>query len=146
PRLPPAQIAGAKKARAARMRVPMRTLGVLLLSLVAVPALAMPGRFGVRAGANLSAYTGDFAEIVKPDNRVAPNVGLTYEVPMSPNVAFHGELGYSGKGGVLETSEGTDPFGNPTGTFKLTWSFDYLEIPLLVRGRFGSMGSVTPFL
>lgn len=128
------------------MRPSTRSITATFLFLcLAQPALAMPGHFGVRAGVNLSAFAGDFGELIEPDHRVAPNIGLTYEYPLSPNIFFHGELGYSGKGGVL-SSEGTDPFGNPTGTYKATWSFDYLEVPLLIRGRIGSMGKVTPFL
>ena len=119
---------------------------VAFLSLcLAVPALAkMPGQIGVRAGVNLSAFGGEFGDAIDPDNRVAPNVALVWEYPFAPKLSFHGELGYSGKGGSLK-AEGTDPFGNPTQIGTIDWHFDYLELPLLFRGRFGSVGKVVPF-
>ena len=127
------------------MRPFTRSTTVIFLSLcLATPALAkMPGQIGVRAGVNLSAFGGDFGDAVEPDHRVAPNASLVYELPLSPQLAFHGELGYSGKGGSTE-NQSTDVFGNPT-TIKTEWRFDYIEVPLMLRGRFGSLGKATPF-
>jgi outer membrane protein with beta-barrel domain len=125
------------------MRISTRPIvAAITLSCLAMPALAA-GHFGARAGVNLSAFGGDFGDAVEPDNRVAPNVALVYEVPFSPNLAFHGEVGYAGKGGTAK-GEGTDPFGN-TSTYETEWRFDYVEVPLLLRGRFGSVGKATPF-
>lgn len=120
-----------------------RTLPVVLLLVsIAAPALAeKSNRFGVRAGVNLSAFTGEFGDLVKPDNRVAPNIALVYEHAFAPEIAFHTELGYAGKGGALK-NESTDPFGNPT-LSKIDWRFEYLEVPLLFRGRWP--GKATPF-
>jgi hypothetical protein len=113
----------------------------LLLALVAAPASAdFPGRYGVRAGVNLSAFTGSFADLVEPENRVAANVALVYEYDFVPQLSLHTGVGYSGKGGVSH-SEGTDPAGNPTGTSKDTWSFEYLEVPLLLRTRMAGFGA-----
>jgi outer membrane protein with beta-barrel domain len=42
-------------------------------------------------------------------------------------------------------SEGTDPIGNPTGTSQDTWSFEYLEVPLLMRGRMAAFGTSHAF-
>jgi hypothetical protein len=125
------------------VRLPIRTLSVvLLLASIAAPALAEKSdHFGVRAGVNLSAFAGEFGDLVKPDQRVAPNVALVYEHAFAPELAFHGEVGYSGKGGTLK-SEGADPFGNPS-TIRVDWKFEYLEVPLLLRCRWP--GKVTPF-
>jgi hypothetical protein len=113
----------------------------LLLVLLAAPASAeLPGRYGVRAGVNLSAFTGTFGDLVGPDQRVAPNIAFVYEYDFLPWLSLHTGLGYSAKGGVSH-SEGTDPAGNPTGTSKETWSFDYLEVPVLMRGRLAAFGS-----
>jgi len=115
--------------------IPRFIATTLLLALAARPASAeFPGRYGVRAGVNLSAFTGGFGDLVEPDNRVAANVAFVYEYDFAPKLSLHTGIGYSGKGGVSH-SEGTDPVGNPTGTFKDTWSFEYLEVPLLLRGR-----------
>jgi len=113
----------------------------LLLALAAAPAAAeFPGRYGVRAGVNLSAFTGEFGDVVGPDNRVAPNVAFVYEYDFISWLALHTGVGWSGKGGVGH-SEGTDPIGNPTGTSDDTWSFNYLEVPLLLRGRMPVFGT-----
>ena len=120
------------------------TTAIFLTLCLAAPALAkMPARFGVRAGVNLSAFGGEFGDAVQPDSRVAPNLSAFYELPLSPQLAFHGEVGYSGKGGKTE-NESTDVFGNPT-TIKSDWQFNYIEVPLMLRGRFGSLGKATPF-
>ena len=127
------------------MRVsPRSTASAILLACLAVPALAkMPGHVGARAGVNLSAFGGEFGDAVEPDNRVAPNLALVYEYPLSAQLAFHGEVGWSGKGGTTK-SVSTDEAGNAT-TVKSEWRFDYVEVPLLLRGRFGSVGKATPF-
>ena len=124
------------------MRLICRLIAVaLLLAVAAAPASAeFPGRYGLRAGVNLSAFTGGFGELVEPDNRIAANVAFVYEYDFAPKLSLHTGLGYSGKGGVSH-SEGTDPSGNPTGTSKDTWSFNYLEVPLLLRGRLQAFGT-----
>ena len=117
----------------------------LLLALAAAPASAeFPGRYGVRAGVNLSAFTGEFGDLIDPEQRVAANAALVYEYDFAPRLALHTGIGYSGKGGVSH-SEGTDPLGNPTGTSKDTWSFEYLEVPLLLRGRIPAFGTSQAF-
>jgi len=113
----------------------------LLIAVAAAPASAeFPGRYGLRAGVNLSAFTGGLGDLVEPDNRVAANVAFVYEYDFAPKLSLHTGIGYSGKGGVSH-SEGTDPSGNPTGTAKDTWSFEYLEVPLLLRGRLPAFGT-----
>jgi len=114
---------------------------VASLLLAAAPAAAeFPGRCGLRAGVNLSAFTGEFGDLVGPDNRVAANVAFVYEYDFISWLALHTGVGYSGKGGVGH-SEGTDPVGNPTGTSDDTWSFNYVEVPLLLRGRMPVLGT-----
>jgi len=117
-----------------------------LLLLVAIPASArIPGRYGMRGGVNLSAFSGELGDLIDPRPRVAPNVSFVYEYDFVPGLAFHAEAGYSGKGGQA-SSEGTDPFGNPTSEFTDQWRFEYLEVPLLARARMPAVGKVTPFL
>jgi hypothetical protein len=116
---------------------------LLLLCLAAPAVVAFPGHVGIRGGVNLSAFTGDFGDAVEPSNRVAPNIALVYEHPLSTQLSLRGEVGYSAKGGKTE-NESTDVFGNTT-TIKTEWRFDYVEVPLLLRGRFGSVGKATPF-
>jgi outer membrane protein with beta-barrel domain len=128
------------------MRLISRSIAAaVLLVVVAAPALAeFPGRYGLRAGVNLSAFTGEFGDLIGPENRVAANVAFVYEYDFISWLALHTGLGYSGKGGVGH-SEGTDPIGNPTGTSQDTWSFEYLEVPLLMRGRMAAFGTSHAF-
>src|SRR5262245_66496042 len=106
------------------MRLLRVTMCAALVScLLAAPAFAeFPGRYGLRAGVNLSAFTGEFGDLVEPDQRVAANVAFVYEYDFVPKLSFHAELGYSGKGGV-SSSEGTDPIGNAAGEFKERWRY-----------------------
>jgi hypothetical protein len=118
----------------------------LLSLVVAIPASArIPGRYGVRGGVNLSAFSGELGDLIGPRPRVAPNVSFVYEYDFVPGLAFHAEAGWSGKGGQV-SSEGTDQAGNPTGRITNQWRFEYLEVPLLVRTRMPAAGNVTPFL
>ena len=128
------------------MRLISRSIAAaVLLVVVAAPALAeFPGRYGLRAGVNLSAFTGEFGDLIGPENRVAANVAFVYEYDFISWLALHTGIGYSGKGGVGH-SEGTDPIGNPTGTSQDTWSFEYLEVPLLMRGRMAAFGTSHAF-
>ena len=126
--------------------IPRCIATTLLLALAAGPASAdLSGRYGLRAGVNLSAFAGGFGDLVNPDNRVAANVAFVYEYDFVPQLSLHTGIGYAGKGGVSK-SEGTDPEGNPTGTFKDTWSFEYLEVPLLMRGRLLALGTTHVFV
>jgi len=128
------------------MRLICRSIAMILLALAAVPASAeSPRHYGVRAGVNLSAFTGSFGDLVEPDNRVAANVAFVYEYDFVPQLSLHTGVGYSGKGGVSH-SQGTDPEGNPIGAFADTWSFEYLEVPLLMRGRMPVFGASRAFL
>lgn len=118
-------------------------VAALLLSCLAAPALAKY-RFGARAGANLSAFGGELGDAVRPDAVIAPNVAFIYEYEFVPRFAFRLEAGYSGKGGTRKT-DSTDPFGKVT-TYTDTWRFDYLEVPMLFRGRLRSVAGVAPFI
>ena len=121
--------------------MPTAVVTALTMLFLASPAFAeVPGRFGGRVGVSLSAFTGDLGDQLNPDNRIAPSLAFVYEYDFAPKLAFHTELGYAGKGGV-SSGGGVDPLGNPTGTSKTTWRFDYLEVPLLLRGRLQAFGT-----
>lgn len=117
--------------------------GLVLLGASAVAAA--PVRWGPRVGVNASAYSGEFADVVTPELRYFPNLGLVVQVDLARNLSFRGEAAYSVKGGGA-ASQGTDPSGNPTSIERDTWRFDYLEFPLLVRTRFPIPTGVTPYL
>lgn len=127
---------------------PHKTLApaLLLVAWIAAPALASgPFHYGVRAGVNASAFAGEFGDLVEPEPRYGPNVGVAFEYAFVPTVAMRAEVAYSSKGG-RKGSVGTDSSGNPVLFPDAVWSFDYLEIPLLLRGRFQTGSGVTPFV
>lgn len=128
----------------------MRTrpaIAVVLLGtfLGAASASAAPVHWGPRAGVNISAFTGEFGDLIRPDSRTFPNLGLVYQVDLARNLSFRGEVAYSAKGGG-SSSEMTDNAGNPIGTTEEIWRFDYLEIPLLLRTRVPIRTGAVPYL
>lgn len=121
-------------------------LVVTLLVAIAVPVGASARvHWGPRAGVNASAFSGDLGDLVRPDVRYFPNLGVALQVDMARNVSFRTEVAYSVKGGGSE-SQGTDPSGNPTTVSKDTWRFDYIEFPLLVRTRMPLGTRAAPYL
>ena len=124
-----------------------RPVLVMTLLTILVPASASAAgvHWGPRGGVNASAFAGDLGDLVRPDLRYFPNVGLALQVDLARNVSFRTEATYSVKGGG-SSSEGTDPGGNPTGTTKDTWRFAYIEFPLLVRTRMPLGTLASPYL
>jgi hypothetical protein len=118
---------------------------LLAIALSAANAAAAPIHWGPRLGVNASAFTGSAADIIQPDLRWFPNVGLALQVDLAPHLAFRAEAAYSVKGGGTE-SEWTDASGNPIGIFKDTWRFEYVEVPLLLRARMPVSAGAKPYL
>jgi hypothetical protein len=113
---------------------------------MAAPALAkFPGGLGLTGGVNVSAFTGELGDLIRPDAKMFPNFGLVYQADIAPNLSFRGEATYSVKGGAGRT-QGTDNAGNPTYVSEDTWRFEYLEVPLLVRTRFPVRSGAVPYL
>lgn len=122
-------------------------LAVLLLTAILIPASVSAAgvRWGPRAGVNASAFSGEFGDVVRPETRFFPNVGLAMQVDLARNVSFRTEAAYSVKGGG-SSSQMTDPSGNPTSTTKDTWRFDYLEVPVMFRTRMPLGTRASPYL
>src|SRR6185295_1218606 len=121
-------------------------LVVTLIAALSVPAsVSARMHWGPRAGVNASAFSGDLGDLVRPDVRYFPNLGLALQVDMARNVSFRTEVAYSAKGGGSQ-SQGTDINGNPTTVSKDTWRFDYIEFPLLVRTRMPLGSRAAPYL
>ena len=127
----------------------MRSRSLFSMALLALAlagsAAAAPIHWGPRVGVNASAFTGGAADIIRPDVRWFPNLGLVLQVDLARNLAFRAEAAYSVKGGGTE-SEWTDASGNPIGTFKDTWRFEYIEVPVLIRARMPLATGPTPYL
>jgi hypothetical protein len=124
---------------------PVLAMTMLAIVLGATSASAAPLHWGPRLGVNASAFTGRAGDFIQPDLRWFPNLGLALQIDLDRHLAFRAEAAYSVKGGGTE-SEWTDASGNPIGTFKDTWRFEYIEVPLLVRARMPVSGGAKPYL
>lgn len=128
-------------------------MGVALVIsiLIAGPAAATGWRWGARAGVNGANFAGEFGDAVKPHLRYGLNAGLAAEAVFTPALSLHAEAAYSSKGGKTK-EEVTDNAGNIVGGFDDVWTFNYVEIPLLLRarllsrGRMGLFGELGPSL
>ena len=89
---------------------------------------------GIRAGLNLASVHGDDVSIegLSPENRVALSGGLFAGIRVAPGVLIQPEVLYTQKGARYEAA-------GEEAVIKL----DYLEVPVLLKGRFGS-GSARP--
>ena len=94
--------------------------------------------FGATGAINFAKLTGDDVEDV--DSRTAIAGGIYLVFPVSPLLAFQGELLYAMKGGTVS---GSDP---EIGEYDFTFKLDYIEVPLLVRINVPTAGVMKPFL
>lgn len=122
-------------------------LAATLLAAILVPTCVSAAgvRWGPRAGVNASAFSGEFGDLVRPEVRYFPNVGLALQVELARYVSFRTEAAYSVKGGGSK-SVWTDQSGNPLRISKDTWRFDYLEVPVLFRTRMPLGTRAAPYL
>jgi hypothetical protein len=112
------------------------TVAVLAIAAGAGTARADEPRveFGIRAGLNLASVNGDDVSFdnVSPENRVAFSGGLFAGIRVTPNFLIQPEVLYTQKGARYEAA-------GEEAEIKL----DYVEVPVLLKGRFGS-GGVKP--
>jgi hypothetical protein len=90
--------------------------------------------FGIRAGLNLASVHGDDVSFddVSPENRVAFSGGLFAGIRITPSFLIQPEVLYTQKGARYEAA------GE-----EAELELDYLEVPVLLKGRFGS-GTARP--
>lgn len=86
---------------------------------------------GIRAGLNLASVNGDDVsfEDVSPENRVGFSGGLFAGIRVTPSFLIQPEVLYTQKGARYEAA-------GEEAVIKL----DYVEVPVLLKGRFGSAG------
>ncbi len=99
-----------------------RSLLVALAALAAVPAASAQTAIGLRAGLNVSDFSGDDAP-ANTDPRLGFAGGLFARVPVGASGLYvQPEVGYSMKGVSAEDGSGSDA----------TIAVDYIEVPLLL--------------
>ena len=110
----------------------MRLFALALCLLAAPAALAQP-IFGLKAGLNVSTFTGlneDDLDGADLKSRLGFVGGVFAELPLSPMFSFRPEVLYSQKGTRAESSS-TE--GGETFTLEQTLRVDYVEVPVLAR-------------
>lgn len=95
-----------------------RLLLAALAALLVLPAAHAQATFGLRAGLNVSDFSGDGAPNTDP--RLGFSGGVTADVPLSPMVSLRPELIYTMKGGVDANNS------------DVTLAVDYIEVPVLI--------------
>lgn len=122
---------------------------LVILAFVCVSAVsaahAAPIHWGVRGGISAAELGGDFGDATKSSLKSGLDAGVTLAVPFADRFSLSTGASYVNKGSVSE-GEGTDPFGNPTGTFESKWKFDYVEVPLLLRVEITQAPGLRPYV
>jgi hypothetical protein len=106
---------------------------ILLVSLVMLLAVSVAfSQFGIKGGVNLATIGG----ADKTQNGVDPKAklgiagGISYKIGLILGLSIQPEVMYIQKGAVYEVSQ---TIGGYTGTGKLTFKGDYIDIPLLLK-------------
>ncbi|HEY6193580.1 MAG TPA: porin family protein [Candidatus Eisenbacteria bacterium] len=127
------------------MHTRLGVAGGVLLVLLANPALALPWHYGARAGVNAANFGGESGDAVRPKLRYGLNAGLAGEAELAARWSVRVEAAYSSKGGKSKSKPIVTTQGNLIGSFDETWSYDYVEVPALVRARLWSHAGARAF-
>lgn len=121
------------------MRKHVVFVALVTLAFVAAPAHARGEIIGFKLGVNVAEMEGDWADIGIDDYRIGFTAGLTVDVPVARGVSFQSGLLYSQKGaaGAIDASL-FDPFAPPGTMADVELAFDYVDIPLLLKGGRGN--------
>lgn len=109
------------------MLKPLLAVGAFLI--LAGPARGQHVRFGLKAGVSLAQLTS--LSVSGTRNLVGATAGLMADAALSEKLSLHPELLYSQKG---QRFEGSGPGGFSSSD---TFRFHYLDLPVLLRLRFG---------
>ena len=117
---------------------PVHLIAFLVLYCCSTSALAQAtASFGFQAGLNFANASTSPASI-STSSRTGVMVGAQIEIGLSNILSIQTELFYIQKGAEFNISSG----GTST---TATWKFDYVEVPVLLKARFGS-AKFKPFI
>ncbi|MGA3287289.1 MAG: porin family protein [Bacteroidota bacterium] len=106
---------------------------ILLVSLVMLLAVSVAfSQFGIKGGINLATVGGADKKQndIDPTNRLCFVGGISCRIGLIAGISIQPEVMYIQKGAVYEVSQ---TIGGYTGTGKLTFKGDYIDIPLLLK-------------
>ena len=105
----------------------MKKLVLILIAGVSFATAHAQIQFGVKAGANLSTFTGDAVQDAK--SLVGFNGGVYANIPFAKSLSFSPEILYSAKGAKWDATDYTPAYSIHA---------NYLDIPLLVKYKHSS--------
>ncbi len=120
---------------------------LLVSGTVTTPCDAQGTQFGVYLGSSLSRFQENSTIIADEDlvsnkRRVALQIGLWMQRPLSSMLSVQPELHYVRKGAKFSFDDTSEDF-----SADITFGLNYIEVPVLLRLNLGSDGSaVRPFL
>jgi hypothetical protein len=122
-----------------------RIVAALFAAALLIPATAgaMGIEKGLKAGVNLSGFRGEFADLVRTQNKFGFVGGAFVAFGMAPDLAIQVEGLFSMKG-AKATSTRRDESGNPLGEHHTFFNVNYLEVPVLLRGTLLRTSPVQP--
>jgi hypothetical protein len=103
-------------------------------------ALAGP-RIGVEGGLSIAGARADHM-IAEPQSKLGFGGGVSADFALGGSFSIQPGLLYVTKGFSHGESQGTDPNGNPTGTYETLHAADYLEIPVLLARSLPDRGAL----
>ncbi len=127
----------------------MRLILMTLLALATAAAISAQTTIGLRAGYGQSGLrSGETFDVVTEQTGwvAAPSLGVFAELPLSDLITLRPGLEYNRRGTSVGLTQGVELFGVrlPVGARART-TFDYLEVPLLVRLSLPTDGTVRPY-
>ena len=120
-------------------------IGPLLIGLALVGAAPLYGQgveFGIKGGVNLANFYGDAVGNV--EIRPAVIGGAFLDFRATPTFSIQVEGLYAQKG-AKETETVFDPGGQPV-TGSVSWKYDYIDVPALLRFHVPTSGGIRPSL
>jgi len=112
----------------------MKKIFTILFLFVAFTSLSFAQmKLGLKVGGNIANLSGD--DVENPDSKFGFAFGGFFEYQFSPLIVVQPEIYYTMKGATDKESDGAG------GTVDLTYTFDYIEIPVLVKVLIPIQGS-----
>jgi len=127
------------------MALRSRTLVLSLVLALAVPpaAHALVFEKGIKLGANLANFRGEFADFANTKGKLGFVGGPFVALRVAPDLAVQTEALFSMKGAKI-SSVRMDEQGIVRGPFDTFLNVDYLEVPVLLRGSLLPSARVQP--
>lgn len=119
---------------------------IIIITLIAAPIISFAqSSFGIKVG-YVNSYISNPAFYSSIDylHRNGLMIGGLFNYGLNKSLSLQAEVLYTQKGYINNASIQTDPAGNPIGSGKVSFNYNYLEVPLLIKAQFGN--NVKPYI